>query len=274
MHAGPIVASNIRLPEEVCLRGPDGSVAIVIQNEKLNGQLVAGDRGQFLDIELESAIPIHANCPTLAIRKTDPNACGNPKAHGAESGGVEDALSFFGGVGKNKCFNTRSRAARDNIVIILNHAREHFSKMKDAHRAGLPVLGLNQGIACLPIATALDPSSTIPGHDRRTLTLKFAEKRACVRVYGGVDQAAQLPDLRLVHIDHHLVRPSGELGGLPAGQREIHSCADDEKEIAALQREVRATRGQRSGAANEQAIVFRYKIGTDTRDLHWDPQPG
>src|SRR5260221_12980556 len=274
MHAGPIVASNIRLPEEVCLRGPDGSVAIVIQNEKLNGQLVAGDRGQFLDIELESAIPIHANCPPFIIRKTDPNACWNPKAHGAESGGLEDALPFFGGVGKMKVFETRSRAARDNIVIILNHACQHFRKMKDAHRTGFPVLRLNQGIAFLPIATTLDPSLTIPGHDRRTLTLEFVEKRGCVRVYSGVDQAAQLSDLRLVHIDHHLVRPSGELGGLPTGQREIHSCADDEKEIAVLQREVRATRGQRSGAANEQRIVFRYKIRTDPGGLHWDPQPG
>src|SRR5258708_18386528 len=146
--------------------------------------------------------------------------------------------------------------------------------MKDAHRTGFPVVGLNQGIAFLPIATTLDPSSTIPGHDRRTLTLKCAEKRACVCMYGGVDQAAQLSDLRLVHVDHHLVRPSGELGGLPAGQREIHSCADDEKEIAVLQREVRATRGQRSGAANEQWLVFRYKIGPDPQGLHVAPPPG
>src|SRR5258708_34140302 len=97
-------------------------------------------------MERESAITIYANCPPLAIRKTDPNACGNPKAHGAESGGVEDALSFFGGVGKNKCFDTRSRAARDNLVIILNHPRQHFLKMKDAHPTGVPVLRLNQGI--------------------------------------------------------------------------------------------------------------------------------
>src|SRR5258708_23446806 len=119
MHAGPIVASNIRLPEEVCVRGLDGSVAVVIQNEKLDGQLVAGDRGQFLDIELESAIPIHANCPPFLIRKTDPNACGNPKAHGAESGGVEYALSFFGGGRRNKSFGNPFRAARGHMSSLL-----------------------------------------------------------------------------------------------------------------------------------------------------------
>src|ERR1700676_2618631 len=262
-----MVASNVRLPEEVCLRSPDGSVAVVIQNEELNRQLVAGDRGQFLDIELESAITIHANCPPLAIRKTYPNAAGNSEAHGAESGSVEDALPFFGGVGKNKSLAAGSRAARDNLVIILNHARQHFRKMKDAHRTRFPVLGLNQGIACLPIATALDPTLTILGHNRRTLMQQLAEERTCVRVYGGVDQPPQFSDLRCVHVDHHLVRPSGELGWLPAGQREVHSCANDEKEIAVLQREVRATRGQRSRSANEQGIILRYQVGTDPGSL-------
>src|SRR5258708_32205179 len=100
--------------------------------------------------------------------------------------------------------------------------------MKDAHRTGFPVLRLNQGIAFLPIATTLDPSLTIPGHDRRTLTLEFVEKRGCVRVYSGVDQAAQLSDLRLFPIDHHLVRPSGELGALQTRKRENHSGAEEQ----------------------------------------------
>src|SRR5580658_3586238 len=151
---------------------------------------MVGDGGQFLDVKLESAIAIHANRSLLARAEAHPDTGGNPKAHRSKPGGVENALPFFGRVGEDESLDARSRTARDNLVIVVNHACQYFRKMEDAHRTGFPMPRLNQGIARLPIPAALEPALTILGHDGRTLLLEFTKKCAGVRVDRSVDQTS------------------------------------------------------------------------------------
>ena len=47
--------------KERCLRSADGPVSLIVQDEELDRQFQTSDRFQFLNVELESSIPIHAN---------------------------------------------------------------------------------------------------------------------------------------------------------------------------------------------------------------------
>src|SRR5262249_52335197 len=96
------IGSHEAAAKPVFLRSADGSKAIVVEHEKLVGQIQMADRRQFMNVELEPAIPVPTHGLSEPTCQTGANAGGLAKSHRPQGGAKKDALSSFDPVGKEK----------------------------------------------------------------------------------------------------------------------------------------------------------------------------
>ena len=100
--AGSTITANSRFTEEIGLRCADRRIALVIQHEEFDGQVQARDGLQFLNIELESAVAVHANGVAAIAGDTHADGGCDAKTHGAQRRGMKNALSGLNPQGQEK----------------------------------------------------------------------------------------------------------------------------------------------------------------------------
>ena len=105
------------LAEVGCLRGADGGVAVVVEDEELDGELEAVDGLELLDVEHEAAVAIDGDDFAAGVGDGDGDGHGDGVAHGAEAGGVVEALRVQGGAGEEVDLDAGAGVADDEAVF-------------------------------------------------------------------------------------------------------------------------------------------------------------
>src|SRR5260370_17223841 len=90
------------MSEEAGLRRANGSVAIIVQHEELYGQAQMRDGGQFLNVQLKTAVAIHADGALFPAGNAYANTGWNRESHTPKARGVEYALPKARPVRQNK----------------------------------------------------------------------------------------------------------------------------------------------------------------------------
>src|ERR1700675_2663683 len=99
MHSRGFVAANCRSAEEGRLRSADGSVAVIVQDEEFDGQVMLHDSRQLLNVELEPSVTVNADSATMSPRNRCSNAGWDCKTHTPQRSRVKNLSVLFRFVG-------------------------------------------------------------------------------------------------------------------------------------------------------------------------------
>ena len=229
----------------------------LFRTKNLMGRLRCANGGQFLNVELEAAVAIHADGSPAPAGQAHADACRQTAKPIAPSPAVWiDALSGARRTGEQENLDAAAGTAGDQQVVRLGFLPDDFGQVIDADAPfGLAMLG-----AAPPGSASSNRRSALS--TRRGPSARWRSPGAAFRAgnapasaqIGRVDVRRELADLGRIDIHHHFVRGAGELIGRVAGDGEIQARADAQQEIAILQREVGAARRQRTGTPDKQRI--------------------
>src|SRR5207253_2304346 len=90
---------------------------------------------QFLNVELEPAVPIYTDRPPSPAPDADPDAAGQAIAHRAQTSRVINPLSGARRAGEQKYFDAATGAAGNHQVLGRGFLRDHFRKVENADTA-------------------------------------------------------------------------------------------------------------------------------------------
>src|ERR1700733_5393295 len=141
MHSGFVVAADGRGTEECSLRGTDGSVSAIVEDEELDGQVMLRYRGQLLNVQLEASVTINTNRSTMSARNRSTDAGRDCESHPAQSGGVKHLSPAPEFVRQEEDLNPAARTARHDELIRGNQLGHDLCKMVNAHPAGQAMFG-------------------------------------------------------------------------------------------------------------------------------------